>query len=110
MKNYVSPGDTLDLTAPTGGVVAGVAYLIGVIVAVANYSAAEGLIATFSRRGVFTLPKATGQAWTEGAVLYWDNTNKVFTTTASGNTKAGAAVAAAASGDTSGKVLLPGII
>ncbi|QJP14680.1 DUF2190 family protein [Starkeya sp. ORNL1] len=110
MKTYLGKGDTVDLTAPSGGVVSGVAYLLGVLVAVANVTAAQGVTVAFSRSGVFTLPKATGQTWTEGAVLYWDNTAKNFTTTASSNTKAGVALAAAASGDTSGKVLLPGIV
>ncbi|MDR6952300.1 putative RecA/RadA family phage recombinase [Ancylobacter sp. 3268] len=110
MKNFVAPGDTLDLTAPAGGVVSGTAYLLGALVAVANFSADAGVKVAFSRRGVFTLPKATGQAWTEGAVLYWDNTAKNFTTTVSTNTKAAVAVAAAANGDASGLVLLPGIV
>ncbi len=110
MKNYNGVGDTLDLPAPTGGCVSGAAYLFSGLVAVANVTAAEGEIAAFSRKGMFTLPKATGQTWAVGAVLYWDNTNKVFTTTASGNTKCAAAYVAAASGDTSGKVLLPGIV
>lgn len=108
MKNYVQNGDTLALTAPVGGVVSGTAYLIGAIVVVAIHSAAAG--ATFQGRveGVFNLPKATGAAWTEGAKLYWDNAAKNFTTTSAGNTFAGNAAAAAASGDTTGVVRLAG--
>jgi predicted RecA/RadA family phage recombinase len=44
--------------------------------------------------------KATGEAWTPGGNIYWDNTNSRFTTTASGNTLCGKAVEAAAAGDT----------
>lgn len=110
MKNYVQHGDTLDLVAPSGGVVSGVAYLIGTIFAVAVVSAAEG--ATFAGRltGVYTLPKATGEAWTQGAALYWDNTNKRLTTTSSGNTKVATAAVAAGSGDTSGYARLNGVV
>lgn len=51
--------------------------------------------------------KATGQAWSVGALLYWDNTAKNLTTTVGSNTKAGYCLEAALSGDTvSGKVLL----
>ena len=39
-------------------------------------------------------PKATGEAWTVGQAIYWDNTNKRMTKTSSGNTKVGRAVAA----------------
>ena len=43
-----------------------------------------------------------------GALLYWDNTNKRLTTTASGNTLAGFAVAAAGSGVTTVQIRLNG--
>ena len=51
------------------------------------------------------MPKATG-AVSQGAKLYWDNTNKVLTTTASGNTIVGVAAEAALSGDANAKILL----
>ena len=109
MKNYIQEGKTLELTAPTGGVVSGNAYLIGALLVVAVADAAETEKFNGTAQGVFELAKATGQAWTEGAKLYWDNTNSRFTTTASGNTLAGVAVAAAASGDAIGTVRLDGV-
>jgi predicted RecA/RadA family phage recombinase len=108
--NFIQPGDSLDIPAPSGGVVSGSAYLIGAIVLVAQTTAAQGVTATFRTHGVWRLPKATGAAWTVGAILYWDNTAKNFTTTASGNTKAGYAAKAAASGDTFGEVALNGVV
>ena len=45
-------------------------------------------------------PKATGEAWNVGQAIYWDNTNKRFTTTSSGNTACGTALAPALAGDT----------
>jgi hypothetical protein len=48
------------------------------------------------------MPKATSQAWTEGALVYWSGTN--FTTTSSSNRLVGHAVAAADSADTTGTV------
>lgn len=44
--------------------------------------------------------KATGEAWTVGQAIYWDNTAKKFTTTASGNTKCGYALEPALSAAT----------
>ena len=42
MKNFVQPGDVVELTAPSGGVVSGTVYLIGALVVVATVTAAEG--------------------------------------------------------------------
>jgi len=37
-------------------------------------------------------PRETGAAWTQGAVVYWDNTNRRLTTTATGNKRVGVVV------------------
>ena len=47
----------------------------------------------------------TGTAWTLGAKLYWDATDEDFQTTASGNTFAGYAGAAATSAAATGTLL-----
>lgn len=107
MKNKTQCGDVLTLTAPSGGVTSGTAYLIGGLLAVATISADAGDDFTAERTGVFTLPKTTSQAWTQGQLLFWDDANSKFTNVAaSGLVPAGAAVAAAASADTTGSVLL----
>jgi predicted RecA/RadA family phage recombinase len=108
-RNYLGPGKVLPLTAPSGGVVAGTAYLIGALLVVAQNTVAQALPFEGIPEGLFTLPKATGQTWSEGAKLYWDNTAKNLTTTASGNTLVGVAAAAAATGDTTGSVRLDGV-
>ena len=106
MKNFVQPGDILSLTAPAGGVVSGKAYLTGALLVVAVHSADAGGPFEGAVNGVFTLPKATGSAWTEGAKLYWNDTSKYVTVTATDNTFIGYAAAAAAAADTTGNVLL----
>jgi predicted RecA/RadA family phage recombinase len=73
MNNYVQPGNTITLTAPSGGVVSGTAYQIGSLLVVAQTTAAEGAKFEALVNGVVTLPKAASQAWTEGAKIYWDN-------------------------------------
>ncbi len=110
MKNFIKPGEVLTFTAPTGGVVSGTAYLIGSLLVVAASTVAQTLPFEGRRIGVFTLPKATGTAWTEGALLYWDSTNSNLVTAASATARrVGVAAAAAASGDASGQVLLFGV-
>lgn len=105
MKNYVQKGDNLTLIAPYD-VASGGGFLVGAIFAVASTAAKSGEPVVGVTEDVFTLAKATGEAWTVGAKLYWDNTNKRLTTTASGNTHVGVATAAAQSADTSGNIKL----
>lgn len=109
MKNKVKRGDSLTRTAPAGGVISGNAYLIGAQLIVAASTVAATWPFEGEARGVFTLPKATGSAWTEGQLLYWDNTAKNVTTVSTSNTRIGCADAAALAGDTTGQVYLTGI-
>jgi len=110
MKNWVQEGRDIVMTAPYT-VVSGAGVLLGAVFGVANADAASGAAVTATRIGVFTLAKATGQAWTALTTkLYWDDTNKVVTSSSSGNTLIGVARNAAASGDTTGNVLLTGQI
>ena len=106
MKTFLQEGNNLDLTAPSGGVTGGLPVKIGSIVAIPVNSAAEGEAFVGQVTGVHTLVKATGAAWTVGAKIYWDDTAKNCTTTATSNTLIGVATSAAASGDTSGDVRL----
>lgn len=96
-KNFVQTGNSLQHTA-AADLIAGQAFLLGALLAVAEDDADTGELVEAHVRGVFNIPKAA-QAVTIGAKLYWDDTNKVVTTTASGNTLCGTAAAAAASGD-----------
>lgn len=107
MKNFIQPGGTLTLTAPYA-VTSGQGALVGAIFGVAVKDTANAVAGEFVTEGVFSLTKATGAAWTVGALLYWDNTNRNVTTTSSGNTKIGVATAAADSAATVGNVRLNG--
>lgn len=109
MRNYVQRGDTLTLTAPYA-VASGAGFLVGSIFAVAQDPALNGAEVEGCVVGVYELAKTSAQAWTVGAKIYWDNTNKVCTTTASGNTLIGAAVAAAANPSDTGIVRLNGTV
>lgn len=109
MKNFVQEGDILTLTAPYA-VASGAGLLVGSIFAIATNAAASGDPVEGVREGVFTHAKTSAQAWTVGAKIYWDNTAKVMTTTATDNILVGAAAAVAANPSATGTVLLDGVI
>lgn len=99
MKNFIQDGKTITVTL-AAAILSGAAMLIGALVGVACTDGAIGDKVAFNLEGVYTLPKAVG-AVSQGAILYWDDTAKVVTTSsASGaNFKIGHAFAAALSGD-----------
>ncbi len=109
-KNSTQDGRIMTLTAPSGGVVSGTMYLIGALLVVAQISADAGSLFTGDTKGVHELPKTTGQAWTEGQILYWDDTTKKLTSTAGSNEVAGCAAAAAGSSATTGFCRLNGTV
>lgn len=109
MNNYVKPGKMMTFTAPSGGVTSGEGVLIGALLVVAASDAAVGQPFEGMTEGVFSLPKATGAAWTEGQLLYWDTANKNVVTAQSATARrVGCAAAAAGSADTTGQVRLTG--
>jgi predicted RecA/RadA family phage recombinase len=109
-QNFLHSGLMMPFTAPSGGVVAGTPYLIGSLLVIAQETVAAGASFDGLTTGVFVLPKATGQAWTEGLKLYWDNTAKNVTSTVGSNTLVGVAAVAAASADTTGKVRIDAVV
>lgn len=109
MKNYVQAGDTITVPAPYD-LLSGEGAKVGQLFGVCTTDALSGADVALKTAGVFDLTKAGSQAWTVGALVYWDNTNKRCTTVASGNVLIGAATAAVdnAAGSTIGRVRLNG--
>lgn len=107
MKNYIAPGEHVTVTAPAD-VSSGDGLLVGSLFGVVQEDALTGVDVVLVRRGVFTLPKTSAQAWTVGAKVYWTGTE--CTTTASGNTLIGVAETVAANPSSTGRVLLDGAI
>lgn len=109
MKNFIQPGYVISVTAPYA-VASGAGCLVGSLFGVATGAADNGAAVEIATTGVYDLKKVGSQAWTVGARVYWDDTNKECTTTASTNKLIGVAVAAVGSGagETTGRVRLSG--
>jgi predicted RecA/RadA family phage recombinase len=93
MKNFLGHSNDQMLTAPVA-VASGGGALVGAIFGVAKTNIAQGQRGPFCLTGKFEMPK-DANAIAEGARVYWDNTNKVMTATANGNTLVGVATLAA---------------
>lgn len=109
MRNFVQPGESLDLIAPSGGVVSGLGYLIGGFFVVAAATVAEGETFSGARTGVFDLAATTHastQAFAAGDRVFWNDTTKKVTATATGNQAIGFAVEAKVSTADVARVLL----
>lgn len=104
MKNFVAPGENVDVVAPYA-VASGGGMLDGAEFSVASTDIASGASGIGVTRGIFTLPKAA-VAITRKTIAYWDNTNRVVTNVVGSNTKIGIFQASALSGDATATVKL----
>jgi predicted RecA/RadA family phage recombinase len=102
---FVHAGASIDYTPPTN-VSAGDVVVQGDLVGVAKLDIKAGQLGALAVEGVFDFAKSTGVAYTVGQILYWDDTNNVVTTTATGNKPLGKVVRAAATTDTTVRVRL----
>lgn len=107
MKNFVQPGRIVPVTAPAD-VASGELVFVGALFGVACATALSGASVEIETEGVFTLPKVSAQAWTQGAAIYWDAGDKVATTDddEGGNAFIGHATAAANNPSATGAVRL----
>lgn len=106
--NIKQTGTILSLVMPYVRT-SGQGVLVGALFGVCLHDAAEAATASVETQCIATLPKLTGAAWTQGARIFWDDTNKRCDTTATSDFCIGYAAAAAASGDATGDVyVVPG--
>lgn len=105
MKNFIQKGDNLEFAAPYA-VTSGQGALVGAIFGVAALTLGSGERGVFAVSGVFELAKVSAQAWSEGALIYWDNAARLCTTVSSGNTLIGVASEVAANPTPVGRVRL----
>lgn len=105
MRNFVGPGDSIPIIAPYA-LIAGQGALVGAIFGVAASDAAISTPVECQTKGVFDLTKEPALAISAGARLFWDNTNRRLTTTATSNFHVGMATVAALSADTTVRAVL----
>ncbi len=105
MARFVQEGEAIDYT-PSSALVAGKIVVLGSVgVGIAQTAIAANVKGSLIVDGVIEHAKASG-AVTAFAKVYYDATNDVLTTTSSGNTLAGYAVQAQASGDATATIKL----
>lgn len=109
MKNFVQAGDIITVIAPYA-VTSGQGVLVGSLFGVAAFDAASGAPVEIIQEGVFDITALTADTGTQGAKIYWDNTARRLTTTATSNTLVGALTVAKGGSDTTARVLLDGVI
>jgi len=99
--NMFGDGEVWDLPCPyAAGVTSGQGMLVGTrLFGVAMANAVQNQLVATRFDGIFDLAKNTSQAVTAGDRLWWDNTNRVLTTTAAGNMAVAIAVAGAGAAD-----------
>ena len=100
-------GEKVEVAAPYD-VLSGGGALVGSLFGIAQADALSGKTAVLLTRGVVDMAKTNAQAWTVGVRIYWDDSAKVATTTASTNKLIGVALEAAANPSAVGRVLLSG--
>ncbi len=91
---FAHEGAAIDYT-PGADVAAGDVIVQGDLVGVARLDIKSGVLGALAVTGVFDFAKATNVAYTVGTILYWDDTNNIVTTTATGNKQIGKVVKAA---------------
>lgn len=114
-RSYIQPGDVLNaLVAPGGGVTAGTGVLISNQFVIPQTTAAATFTFDGYVTGVHSHAKIGSQAWAVGDVVYWDDTNKWFTKTATagfygaGGVFTAMVATGAGAGETTGVVRLSG--
>lgn len=109
MRNFIAVGDSLTITAGAD-IESGAGVLVGSLFGVAAGDIANGAEGVINLTGIYDLPKVGTQAWTVGALVYWDAVNSRCTTTAGTDKLIGVAVAAVGggAGETVGRVRLNG--
>ena len=98
MTNYGHSGDTVTVVSP-GTVLSGAGVKVGSIFGIASYDAVISDSLEVARKGVFDIAK-DASVFTQGALVYWDDSAKAATSTVGSNLRIGLAEVAALTGGT----------
>ena len=108
MKNFVRKGRVVPLTMPYDRT-SGQGVLVGHIFGVVATDALNATEASVAVTGEFDVTKDSS-TFSQGDLVYWDNSAKACTSTSSGNKIIGAATQAQLTGDTTVRVKLGYVI
>ena len=108
VAEYKSVGDTIPYTPSGSAVAAGAVIVVGDVVAVAKNDIADGAEGVLYVTGKYWVKKNESEAFTQGAIIYYDVADANATTDADSGTnkKMGYATVAAGAADTHGMVLI----
>ena len=104
MLNKIQTGKNITFTAGAN-VSSGELVKIGALIGVAHNAIVSGSEGEAALEGVYEVPKEA-EVMAQGAVVYFNATNKTVTTTSGSNTVAGYVFVAAAQADTTVRVKL----
>lgn len=99
---FVQDGTSIDYI-PTTAVAAGDVVVQGDLVGIATQDIPANTLGALKVEGVFDVVKQSGAAISAGALVYWDATNQVATTSATGKL-IGKCIKAAAAADATVRV------
>lgn len=97
MKNFVQPGNSLDLAAPND-VSSGDGAIVGSIFGIASNDALSGETLSFGVEGVYEIAKLSTDVVAAGDKLNWNDTNKELQLATSDLDNVATAVEAAGNG------------
>lgn len=109
MRNLIQDGDVLTVAAPYD-VASNAGMQVGSFFGVASAAALSGATVEMALKGVYELTALGTDTGSVGTKVYWDNTNKRITTTASTHVVAGALTVAKTNGQTTAVVRLNGAV
>ncbi len=104
-KNFVAPGHQVTMTAPYA-LSSGQGALVGALFGIAQHDALISASVVLGLDGIYDIAKEPALVISAGARVFWDNTNRRITTTATSNFAVGICTVAAAGADTTVRVLL----
>ncbi len=102
---FVQQGAAVDYT-PDANVAAGTVVVQGDLLGITKHDIKANVLGAVSVEGVFDIAKDSAGAIAAGAKVYWDATNNLAVTTATGNKLLGKSVSTAAIGTTTVRVRL----
>jgi predicted RecA/RadA family phage recombinase len=105
MKNFIQPGETINVTATGADIAAGDVVAVGKLFGIAVADIAEDAEGAVALTGVYSLPKNTSLAITKGDQLFWDASPGEITKTVT-DAPIGIAFASADTADTTVHVKL----